>query len=872
MRRGSPKRKTKPGTAQKSKKSDAQKATVQLPRKRGPEQSFYVVGLGASAGGLEALRGFFAAVPANSGAAFVVIQHLAPDHRSQMAELLATHTQAPVRQIEDGVMIKSDHVYVVPPGKCVKIFRGQLLLLEPEKKAPHLPVDQFFRSLAEDCGELAIGIVLSGTGSDGTLGVRAIKEAGGTVMVQDDGSAKFNGMPNSAGGTGLADFVLPPAEMARELLKFIRHPFVAPTKGPALKVEETTLHKILSLIHGETGIDFTGYKQTTVARRIERRIGVAQLADPDDYLEFLQQSPQEVEALGRDLLINVTRFFRDAKVFAVLRDEILPAILEQAASRKALRIWVPGCATGEEAYSIAMLVQELIVARDEKWNVKIFATDLDKFSIEHASRGLYPKSIAADVAPELLARFFVEEEGLLRICREIREQVVFARQNILRDPPFTKVDLISCRNLLIYLRSESQKKVMALLYFALQPDGYLLLGTSETIGDWEDAFETVSAKARIFKKRPDSTHGIAAAVSDRPIATGSSNGGRGPAIREVGLLDKKREKKIWEKVSAGLMAEFGTTCLVLNASYEILYSFGQPQRFLTVHPGQASLSILKLVPRGLSLALSSALRRAAKDRQAVRYSDVRLSDEEQAEVIDLKVEPAAESDHDVDTMLVFFQEAKSGRDVPQGEEFNPSSESIGRIADLEHDLESTKESLQAATEDKETAQEELQATNEELLAGNEELQSSNEELESVNEELTTLNAEYQQKIAELIVSNNDLENFLRTSDVATIFLDGALRLRRFTPAVTREIPLQEHDLGRLLTEFAHPLISAVAEDFSRVVASGKEILKTVQTRPGVSHLVRITPYRREAASDRGLVITILDISALHGAGNRLDTK
>jgi two-component system CheB/CheR fusion protein len=852
-------------------KSKIKKPTVVAPAgKRGPVSSFYVVGLGASAGGLEALRCFFAAVPAKSGAAFVVIQHLSPDHHSQMAELLATHTRAPVHQIDDGVTIQQDHVYIIPPAKCVKISRGKLLLIDPEKKAPHLPIDQFFRSLAEACGELAIGIVLSGTGSDGTLGVRGIKEAGGTVMVQDAASAKFSGMPDSAGATGLADYVLPPAEMPRELLKFIRHPFVAPAKGTALKVDEANLHKILSLIHGQTGIDFTGYKQSTVGRRIERRIGIAQLAHPDDYLEFLRQSPQEVEALGRDVLINVTRFFRDGEVFAVLRNEILPALLERAAARKALRIWVPGCATGEEAYSIAMLVQELVTARSEKWDVKIFATDLDRFSIEHAGRGLYPKSIAADVAPELFARFFVEEDGLLRISHGIREQVVFARQNILRDPPFTKVDLISCRNLLIYLRTESQKKVMALLHFALQTGGHLLLGTSETIGDWEDAFETVNAKMRIFKKRRDSTSNIAAAVSGVPSATRSSNGGRALAPLEIVAANKKHQKKIWETVSAHLMAEFGTTCLVLNSKYEILYSFGQPQHFLTVHPGPTSLSVLKLVPRALSLALSSALHRAAKKQQTVRYSGVQLPNECVAGVIDLKVEPLAAESDQAGTMLVFFQEAKAGPAAPEGDEFNPTSESIGRIADLEDDLETTKESLQAATEDKETAQEELQATNEELLAGNEELQSSNEELESVNEELTTLNAEYQQKIAELIVSNNDLENFLRTSDIATIFLDDALRLRRFTPAVTREIPLQQHDLGRLLTEFAHPLVEAIGEDLPRVAAGGEAIMKTVEIRPGVRHLVRITPYRRAGASDRGLVVTILDISALQRTDSGLD--
>ena len=533
----------------------------------------------------------------------------------------------PVQQIEDGVTLEPDKVYVIPPGKCVEIVRGKLLLAEPEKSSPHLPIDRFFRSLATDCGEMAIGIALSGTGSDGTLGVRAIKEAGGTVMVQDDESAKFSGMPDSAGATGLADYVLPPAEMAGELLKFITHPFVARPKDAALRVSDVTLHNIIGLIRGQIGIDFACYKQSTVMRRIDRRIGIAQLANASEYLEFLQQSPQEVVALGRDLLINVTRFYRDGEVFAVLRDEILPAILERSAAEKSLRIWVPGCATGEEAYSIAMLVEKLVAARREKWDVKIFATDADKTSIEFAGRGLYPKSIAADVPPDLLARFFVEQSGSLRIAREIREQVVFAQQDILHDPPFTKVDLISCRNLLIYLRADSQRKVMALLHFALRPEGYLLLGTSETIGEREHAFDTVNAKMRIFKKRVDSTPTIANALTGIPAATRPEDSVRESPPAERIASNKTRQEKIWETIATKLMAEFGTTCLALNAKHEILRSFGEPQRFLTVQPGKASLNVLKLVPRGLSLALSSALHRAAKKQETVRYSHVRLSGE-----------------------------------------------------------------------------------------------------------------------------------------------------------------------------------------------------------------------------------------------------
>src|SRR5205823_5105754 len=503
------------------------------------------------------------------------------------------------------------------------------------------------------------------------------------------------------------------------------------------------------------------------------------------------------------------------------------------AARKALRIWVPGCATGEEAYSIAILVQELVTARGEKWDVKIFATDVDKVSLEYAGRGIYPKSIAADIAPELLARFFVQESGALQICPEIRKQVVFARQNILHDPPFTKVDLISCRNLLIYLRADSQKRVMTRLHFALRPGGYLLLGTSEAIGDRESAFETVNAKVRIFQKRGDSSGYTEDVVKGVPTASGFLARGRGSASRERVSQGRKQQEKLWESITAQLMAEFGTTCLVLNEKYEIIHSFGQPQRFLRVHQGKASFGILKLVPQALSLALSGALRRAAKEQQAVAFSGVPLPGRERGRTVNLKVEPllAAESDQPR-AMLVFLQEPQAGRAAAKSQEFDPSSESIRRIADLEAELESTKEKLQAATEDEETSQQELQAANEELLAGNEELQSSNEELESVNEELTTLNAEYQQKISELIVSNNDLENFLRTSDVATIFLDAALCLRRFTPSVTRVMPIQPHDIGRPLTNFAHPLIAAIAQDLPHVAASGEASIRTVETVPG----------------------------------------
>ncbi|MDB6174302.1 MAG: putative chemotaxis CheB/CheR fusion protein [Chthoniobacteraceae bacterium] len=842
--------------------TDPQSSNNESPSFRG----FYVAGLGASAGGLEALRSFFGSMPGNSGIAFVVIQHLSPDYPSQMAELLASHTTMPVSVIEDGVPLEPNHVYVIPPGKCAETFQYKLLLSDSTKSPyPQSAIDHFFRSLAEDCREMAVGIVLSGTGSDGTLGVRAIKEAGGTVMVQQESSALFDGMPQSARMTGMADYVLPAAELGLCLFKFVRHPLVAAAGRVKLHIAENTMSKIIALIRSQSGIDFAGYKQSTVLRRIERRIGIALLRKPEDYLEYLQQSEEEVSALIRDLLINVTRFFRDSETFEVLRTEILPAILEEAASSKTLRIWVPGCATGEEAYSIAMLAQELIAARGESWELKVFATDADESSIAWAGRGIYPKTIAADVPPELLARYFVTDGEHLKIRPELRARVVFARQNILRDPPFTRLDLISCRNLLIYLQVSQQRRVIDLMHFALRSGGYLLLGMSETIGDRPDAFEALHSRVRIFKKRLGSAPAIINSLPEF-APEGYAAGGVQGALPMPGraLPEKKSKNKLWERVGARLMAEFVPTCLVLNENHEILHSFGQPQRFLALQAGRASLDIFKLAPRELSLALSSAIHRATKEKQTIRYSDVRLPGKDgSAEVMNLKVELLAGERGEAALILVFFEEPQPAPpETREIQKFDPASDSIERIIDLEEELQSTKEQLQSATEDKQAAQEELQATNEELLAGNEELQSSNEELESVNEELTTLNSEYQQKIRELTTANNDLQNVVRTSDVATIFLDATFHIRRFTPVVTREIGLQPHDIGRLLTDFAHPLIAAIAEDLQRAVTSTGPIMKTVETSPDVLHLISVTPYRREGTSDLGLVVTILDVSAL----------
>ena len=829
---------------------------MKYPSLRSP-RSFYIAGLGASAGGLEALTSFFDQLPPDSGIAFVVVQHLMPDHPSNMAMLLGRHTAMPVVQIEDGIVTEPNCVYVIPSGKWLEIYQGRLLLTEFEPDSgPRLSVDRFFRSLASDHGDRAIGIVFSGTGSDGTLGIRALKEAGGTIMAQAQETAKFKGMPASAISTGLADYILPPGEMAEALVKFVHHPLIAQPAGQQFEAMAPFLDKIAALIRSQTRIDFSGYKQNTILRRVERRMGVSQLSGPAEYLAYLQQSPKEVDALQRDLLISVTRFFRNAEAFAALREKAIAELFSRQPAGKPFRVWVPGCATGEEAYSIAMLFHEHALGGGQR-EVKIFATDLNAREVEFAGAGLYPKSIAADVTPEMLARYFTEEDEGYRISRAIRQSVVFARQDLLRDPPFTRLDLISCRNLLIYLQAPMQKKAFAFFHFSLLPGGYLFLGISETIGDRQAAFGTVDARARIYRKREDSPPQVA---TETVRALGIMDSNTPVPLGNTSRAARERSQTV-ERLKERLFAAFVPTCVAVNDKREIVHSFGRPERYLSLQAGRATLDVLKLAPRPLSLALSSALRRAAKTQEIVFIPGIRTATNI---TVDIKVEPLPADRDQPALLLVFFEERRAGRNAggtPDNGGADIAHESAEHILHLEEDLLSATANLQDAIEDKETTNEELQAANEELLAANEELQSSNEELESLNEELTTLNSEYQRNIAELTLSTNDLENFLRTSDIATVFLDSGFRIRRFTPTAARELRLLPQDTGRLLTDLRNPVIDAIAKRLPLVGVSGSE-MESVETSPGVWHLLRLIPYRREGASDSGIVIVVLDITAL----------
>lgn len=829
-----------------------------------------VVGLGASAGGLEALQTFFAHMPADSGLAFVVVQHLSPDYKSLMVELLSKTTSMPVKRIEDGMKLEPNCVYLIPPKKNVTLFHHQLLLTDQDHgRGLNLPIDLFFRSLAEDLGERAVAIVLSGTGSDGTRGIRAIKEEGGLAMAQDPATAKFDGMPSSVIATGLADYVLPPENMPAELIKFVKHPFLARSVpvGETLGAQEDALTKITALLRKATGVDFTFYKPTTVVRRIERRMGIAQLQTMADYLSYLHQSPNEVTALYKDLLIGVTKFFRDTEAFEVMEKKIIPALFERKRLDPVIRLWTAGCATGEEAYSMAILLREQMMRSDKPYDVKVFATDLDRGAIETASSGLYPASIAAEVSEERLKRFFVDKGGAYQVAREIREMVVFAPHNLLKDPPFTKIDLVSCRNMLIYLQPVLQQRVLSLFSFSLSEGGILFLGGSETAGELAPLFEVVDAKWKIFERRRGMAAPLDAAISLAPSRERLLRSHFTPTVE----LRRSPEDTLIADVQNRLIAQYGPICLMMDETGELLHSFGRMPDYLRMPGGRASLNVIKMLPKELGLALSTALHRCIKERTEVVYNNIRVGPVADGRVTNLRLEPLPAGSSQQMRMLLYLEElriAPTSADVDL-KNYDPQSDQSQRINDLEHELQMTRENLQATVEELETSNEELQATNEELLASNEELQSTNEELQSVNEELYTVNAEYQSKIAELTELNTDIENLLASSQVGTIFLDADLRIRKFTNAISREINLLPHDVGRPVMDLGHPVLKGIS-DAIPLALKGTGSDRVVEVAPGRWLLARILPYDSHSSRIQGVVITLINITDLKRAQAALD--
>jgi two-component system CheB/CheR fusion protein len=848
--------------------------------------NFPIVGIGASAGGLAAFEAFFSAMPADPepGMAFVLVQHLAPDHKSILSDLVKRYTRMQVYEVEDGMKVKPNCTYIIPPNCDMAFLNGTLHLLEPT--APHglrLPIDFFFRSLAQDQHERAICIVLSGTGSDGTLGVRAIKGEGGMVMAQNPDSTEYDGMPRSAIATGLVDYVLPPAEMPAQLIAYAAHAFgkkPRPVASPSAKAENT-LRKICILLRAHTGHDFSQYKENTLIRRIERRMALQQIRQGDEYLRYMQTTPAEVEALFRDLLIGVTNFFRDPEAFAALETQVIPRLFAGKPPGGTVRVWVCGCSTGEEAYSIAILIQEHLETLKQACKVQIFATDIDRQAIEQARSGVYPASIAVDVSPERLARFFTQDPdsaqgpGAYRIHKGIRDLLVFSEQDVLQDPPFSKLDLISCRNLLIYMNGDLQKKLIPLFHYALNPTGVLFLGTSETVGEFTTLFATLERKWKLYQHKEDipgaARPALAAFVPPfseatthlRPLRTES---------RDEGKINLR------ELTECTLLAHYAQAGVLINGRGEILHIFGRTGKYLEPAPGDAGMNIMSMAREGLRLALTTALHKVVIHQELVCYPGLRVRANGEFITVNLTVRPViADPDKEAmpDVFLVILEEAPPGELALSGQAAvegasAPGSTVDGRIAALEQELRAKEEYLQTTLEEMETTNEELKSTNEEMQSVNEELQSTNEELEtskeelqSVNEELATVNAELQTKVADLTRANNDMNNLLAGTGIGTLFVDMQLRISRFTPATTQVINLIQADVGRPVGHIVPKLVgySRLVEDVKKVLDSLVPIETEVQTTAGAWYLMRIQPYRTLNNVIEGAVLTFVDITA-----------
>jgi len=848
-------------TKPKKAKKEVQKKTTKA--KITKAAVFPIVGLGASAGGLEALELFFSNMPSDSNMAFVIIQHLSPNHKSIMASLLSKSTNMAVVEIENAMKIKPNCVYLNPPDKNVLIQHGTLQLMMPDRTDRiNLPIDCFFRSMASDLGEKAICVILSGTATDGTLGLKTIKGEGGIAMVQDPASAKYDGMPRSAIATGIVDFVLPVNKLPGKLIKYIKAPYITETKEIINSGDNFSeyIQTIFALIRKSTGHDLSHYKQTTISRRIERRMAVHQIAKIGDYVKFLGNNTAETDILFKDMLIGVTNFFRDAEAFVILKEQVLPGLLKNREPDSLIRIWIVGCSTGEEAYSLAILFLEVMVLVKQHYNIQVFASDIDADAIERARLGVYPESIAADVSKERLNKYFIKEDNTYRVKKQIREMIIFAVQNVIKDPPFSKIDLLSCRNLLIYMDAPLQKKVMPLFHYTLKSDGVMLLGTSESIGEFTDLFSPFNNKWKIFKKQK----GYIEKAMDYPITPFYQ-------MKAIDAIGDKAEinidvQSIAERV---ILDDYAPPGVLVNEHYEIIHSLGKTDKYLAIPTGKATLNVLSMAREGLRLKLSSALNDVKRHKKICLVEGVRVKYNGDFHVIDLTVRPLPETGTPSEMLLVMFDEQKQiSKPVQDKKEKSQKNDYDPAISTLEQELNATKEHLKITIEELETSNEELKSTNEELQSVNEELQSANEELEtskeelqSTNEELVTVNTELQNNVDELSVTNNDINNLLASTDIGTIFLDIELKIKRFTPAMTKIFNLIVTDVGRSITDItANILIEDFHDDLLYVLKTLQKKIKEVQNKEGRWYSIQMIPYRTVDNVIDGVVITFTNIT------------
>ncbi len=833
---------------------------------RPPCGEFHVVGIGASAGGLEALESFFHAVPADSGMAFVVIQHLSPDFKSHMEELLSRQTSIPVNRVNNGDCVEPNNIYLIPAKMEMVISAGKLLLTQrSDDRALVHPIDQFFRSLAADVGRYAVGVILSGTGSDGSRGIRDIHESGGLVIAQDDATAKFDGMPTSARETGIVDVVLPPPAIAEALVRYTHEGLsrekLAEEDLAFGSMEEEA--QILHLLHRRSSLDFAQYKATTVGRRINRRIQLLGLKSLQEYVNRLTIDEYELDELYKDLLIGVTKFFRDAEAFEALRPILVKSLSKKKPS-ETFRVWVAACATGEEAYSIAMLIEEETRRRDLKVDFKVFATDAHPGSLQAAGKGIYSEEALQEVSADRREQYFGPCRDGFQVHRDLRNKIVFAPHNVISDAPFTQMDLVTCRNMLIYLQPTAQRKVLSLFHFSLCADGVLFLGPSETPGELSDEFQAIDKRWRIYSKRRDVRLPLGTRVS---IGRRSDMLPYAPAV--VPSAKSNRVDADLIKTYDRLLAKKMGCSILISESGDMLHIFGGAEKYLRPRGGRPSNHLLEMIHESLRASISTAWHHALAKRETVRYAATRFGEGDAAETLQISMVPLAGNSSEPCETLIEFQPSLRLTPEITVHDHDRGQHDQARMDSLETELRFSQENLQATIEEMETSNEELQAANEELIASNEELQSTNEELHSVNEELYTVNAEHQRRVEELALANDDMDNLLATTRVGVIFLDDGLYIRRFTPEIARVFGLDDHDVGRSMEPFAstlnHPTL---LDDLREILASPSEKELTVRDRRGTPYLLRMLPYQ-SGDTTRGIVLTLIDITTLKAAESEI---
>jgi two-component system CheB/CheR fusion protein len=849
-----------------------------------PELDFPVVGVGASAGGLEAFDALLRHLPADSGTAVVFVQHLSPEHSSNLTEILSRSTRMPVREAADGMRIERNHVYVIPPNQDLAVMQGELQLMpRSESPARHMPIDYLFRSLAEEQGSLAVGVVLSGTGSDGAAGLRAIKAEGGLTLAQDEQSARYSGMPHAAAATGQVDLVLRAEEIAEKIARIVKHPHV---RRPPDGQEESNglgapqaLKKIFLLVRQATAVDFSQYKQSTVERRIARRMVLHQLESPQDYLKYVQRNPREIHALFDDMLITVTSFFREPEAFDALHEKVFPHIVQDRTHQSPIRVWVPGCSTGEEAYSLAISLLEYLARYDRHVPIQVFGTDISEPAIERARHGYYPENIAGDVSEERLRRYFTRSGDGYQISKTVRDQCVFARQNLVKDPPFSNVDLLSCRNLLIYLGAALQKRAVPTFHYALRPAGYLLLGRSETIGGFADLFALVDREQKIYVKKgaairlpPDVVPPETADLREKETAEASQT------YRPLDGRDLER------RADELLARRFAPPGVIVSPEMEILHFLGQTGRFLEHISGAASLNLLKMTRAGLAMDLRAAIHEARQERRRVRKEGLQIIDNGGTSTVNIEVHPldadAGARPEDFHFLVLFDEvppppepSARQDEGADQAEPVSPDTPEAEENKRLRRELRDTKAAMQGIVEEHESTTEELRAANEEIKSSNEELQSVNEELEtakeelqSTNEELTTLNMELENQNEEANRAIDDFNNLHRSVDIPVVLLDNELKIRTFTPPAEQKLGLRSADHGRRIGELR---LGIQADDLESKIREVLRSLNTyqqeVRSEAGRWYSLQIRPFR--TADDRitGAVVAVVDVTEVRQA-------